>query len=124
MSVLVERGNNLHAIFSAMAFLLIAACLSRKSPDPAAIPRYTEPKWGLYPAEWDRGSHRQTIVSDHAKGTISALGIENSLIDADRPRNPIYQQQHSPGRPEEARPECFSRKTPGIPALSTRVWFD
>ena len=55
MSVLVECGNNLHTIFFAIAFLLIAACLSRKSPDPAAIPRYTEPKWGLYPAEWDRG---------------------------------------------------------------------
>jgi len=29
---------------------------------------------------------RQTIISDHAKGTISArIGTENFLIDADRP---------------------------------------
>ncbi|KYQ57764.1 hypothetical protein ALC60_03257 [Trachymyrmex zeteki] len=69
MSALVERGNNLHAIFFAAAFLLIAACLSRKSLDSAAIPRYTEPKWGLYPAEWDR-------VLQRYRDTVNASSYE------------------------------------------------
>jgi len=83
MSALTERRNN-YAIFSRRldraSFLLIAACLSRKSLDSVAIPRYTEPKWGLYPAEWDRGE-----INGHVDATSQCQIYCRSVLVTRKP---------------------------------------